>query len=179
MSARQLVVCDIEATGLSYDAIPLEIAAVNVATGEELHLVPFVTMTEIGRADPKALQINRYFERGIRDNMLSPEVTKAGYVQLAEMLRGNTFGGSNPRFDSDMLRGRVTTVWHHRLADLAAYAAPYMYRPPTDLPGLADVCQWIGFENTEPHSALGDARATAACFRELAALYRTVDWTDT
>lgn len=170
--SRQLIVVDIETTGLEEDDFPLEIAAVNVATGEEFHLVPFVTMTEISRADPKALQINRYFERGIRD-IMQPNMaeTLKRYRELQEFLRGNTFGGSNPRFDSDMLRGRVSTVWHHRLADLASYAAPEMGRPPTDLPGLEDVCRWLGVENTEPHSARGDARATAACFRALAEEY--------
>lgn len=164
---RQLIVVDIETTGLDEDDFPLEVAAVNVATGEEFYLVPWVTMTDISRADPKALQINRYFERGVRDEIVDSLGTQKGYRRLQEMLGGNTFGGSNPRFDSDMLRGRVATVWHHRLADLAAYAAPEMSRKPDNLPGLVDVCKWLDVENTEAHSALGDARATAECFRRL------------
>lgn len=167
--SRNLIIVDIETSGLDLDLdIPLEVAAVNVSTGEEFHLVPFVTMTEISRADPKALQINRYFERGIRDEMLTAGETVNAYDALRDFLRGNTFGGSNPRFDSAMLSRRgVSEVWHHRLADLAAYAAPEMARGPEDLPGLADVCKYLHVENTEAHSALGDARATAECFRRL------------
>ncbi|QAU04979.1 putative exonuclease [Mycobacterium phage Henu3] len=126
--------------------------------------------------------------------MLSPADTADAFDELATMLKGNTFGGSNPTFDSHLVASaRVTPpsyavlgaehvvgrVWHHRLADLAAYAAGVLGLNPTELPGLDAVIEKVDFmvpifmvpigevDNYERHTALGDARITASCFRRL------------
>lgn len=165
--SRQLIVIDVETTGLGKGADVLEIAAINVDTGEDLYFVPYLDNDRLKWADPKALQINRYYERGVWADMASEDDTrKYWYPRLRSMLDGNTFGGSNPTFDSGMLT-RVGNVWHHRLADLSAYAAGVLGLPPTELPGLDRVCELLGVTNTEPHSAMGDAMATAACFHKL------------
>lgn len=166
---RQLVVVDIETSALGANAVPLEIAAVNVDTGEEFYMVPFITTAQLAAAEPKALQINRYFERGVFEDMLTAEETKGGYLWLTEMLRGNTFAGSNPTFDSQIIAKSSEVVWHHRLADLAAYTAGQTGIDPADLPGLAKACELLGVINAREHSALGDAVATAECFRRLRA----------
>lgn len=164
---RHLIVVDIETTGL-VNPVPLEIAAINVDTGEEFYMVLQVTGTQLAAAEPIALKINRYYERGVYEDMLNAEETKGGYGWLSEMLTGNTFAGSNPTFDSAILRKALgDQVWHHRLADLAAYTAGILGLDPTELPGLADVCAKCYVTNDEPHGAMSDARATAACFRQL------------
>lgn len=186
---RQLVVCDVETTGLTPGLhLPIEVAAVNVASGEELHFVPKVPKGTFDNAADEALQINRYYERGLFEQR--PELwdaTDADYCRLWEMLQGNTFGGSNPAFDAAMVaagftatRGAVQQLynrpfsrkpWHHRLADLAAYAGPALLLAPNELVGLAQICERLGVKNEDEHTALSDARATAECFRILTQHY--------
>lgn len=174
---RDLIVVDTETTGLNEEFHwPIEIAAINVATGEYLYFVPDLPSHALDHAEGMALKINRYFERGVFKKRLSRPDTINYYNELWDMLRGNTLAGSNPKFDASMLiRGYVETVhgdsappWHHRLADLSAYAAGALGLQPTELPGLNVVCDVLGVENEDAHSALGDARATAECFRRLA-----------
>ncbi|QFG08906.1 DNA polymerase III [Mycobacterium phage MalagasyRose] len=189
---RHLVVVDLETTGLHDDAAILEVAAVNVDTGEELHFVPFLAPEALAKAEPKALQINRYFERGLFEQALTAERTMDSYRQLQVMLRGNTFGGSNPAFDSALVARAVIAievswlsspkrhapppyvetvgrVWHHRLGDLAAYAAGPLGIDVRELEGLDQVLGRLGMEalGDGRHTALGDARATVAAFMAL------------
>lgn len=173
MSKRQLIVVDLETTGLNTATChPLEVAAVNTATGKEIRFVPFISRSALGNADFQALQVNRYFERGSWEDMLVDEgANRVAYEEPEEMLTGNTLGGSNPRFDAAVLARFMGEVWHHRLADLAAYAAPAMGLGPEELPGLAKVCEHFGITNYAEHSAYGDAKATAACFQVAAASY--------
>lgn len=173
-SDRDLIIVDIETTSLDTDkALVLEVAAINMTTGEELHFVPALSSGWATRADPAALAVNRYFERRLFDEELAEEPTRDRYATLVEMLQGNTFGGSNPRFDAAILERvlagyNLATPWHHRLADVAAYVAGALGLPPTDLPGLDRCCGLLSVINRDPHSALGDARATAECFRRVA-----------
>lgn len=182
---RNLIIVDVESTGLDQSRhVPLEVAAVNVHTGEELYFVPVFESGTMEAASGKALQINRYFERGLYAQSTTWQATEQHWEELWTMLSGNTLGGSNPTFDAAMLiNGYMQTkrnngaaylaahvskpVWHHRLADLAAYAAPAFRLPPNELVGLADVCNLLGVTNEDEHTALGDARATAECFRKL------------
>lgn len=191
---RQLIVVDLETTGTHDDAAILEVAAINVDTGDTLYFVPHITQEALSKAEPKAMQINRYYERGLFEQALSPKSTGAKYRELQEMLSGNTFAGSNPAFDSRILAaarfpklmpawdyGRdnglldyVTPFgrpWHHRLADLSAYAAGKLDIDLDDLPGLdAVVAQLLypdAIDIAERHTAAGDAAAAAACFELL------------
>jgi DNA polymerase III subunit epsilon len=170
MTTRALICVDVETLGLHDSAAIIEVAAVNVDTGEELHFVPELPRYQLQNAEFEALAINRYFERRTFRDALSAEGTSRAYCELAEMLRLNTFAGSNPTFDSKLLAKFNGATWHHRLADLAAYAAGKLDIDPTELPGLAAVCEKLGVVNEDPHSALGDARATAECFRRLRTL---------
>jgi DNA polymerase-3 subunit epsilon len=170
--------------------VPLEVAAINLDTGEELYFVPWTPPNVFDRAAPEAMKINRWFERGLYTKQKSADETYRLYADLWNMLDGNTLAGCNPRFDADMLR-RGTSVcfdavnhcdvrwnspvhstrepWHYRLADLSAYAAGVLGIPPHELPGLAAVCDLLGVTNDDEHSAYADAAATAACFRQLTA----------
>lgn len=183
---RQVVVVDLETTGLGPDAVILEVAAFNMETCEEFYFVPHVTHEQLGAADPDALGINRYYERGVYKNRLDEEATRGRYEYLRGMLTGNTFAGSNPTFDTRLLAaakwhrtadyvafGMDRSVrafgepWHHRLLDLSAYAAGVLALPLEELPGLHKVCELLSITNQEEHSAMGDVRATAKCFEKL------------
>ncbi|MBB3752484.1 DNA polymerase-3 subunit epsilon [Mycolicibacterium sp. BK634] len=178
--SRQTIVVDVETTGLEDHHVILEVAAVNIDTGEEMCFVPYVPMEDFAKASPEALAVNRYFERGIRQYMADEEETRLGYYKLRTWLEGNTLAGSNPSFDAGKLAkvkytdpngfsfedGRTFgTPWHHRFRDLSAYAEGTLGLD--ELPGLHKVCELLGVENTAEHSALGDARATVECFRLL------------
>lgn len=173
---RQLIVVDIETDRLSKtSALALEVAAVHMGTGEELVFVPFGA-TELARqADPGALAVNRFFERRLPAEELMPMASEQAFETLERWLDGNTLAGCNPSFDAAVLDreyakfdgGIDVDLWHHRMADISACTAGALGLPPTELPGLLDCCRLLGVTNSDPHSALGDARATADCFREL------------
>ncbi|ASR85358.1 DnaQ-like DNA polymerase III subunit [Mycobacterium phage Tierra] len=175
--AKQLIVVDLETTGLDYDtALPVEVGLLNVDTGESLYFVPHITVEQLAAADPKAMEINGYYERGLYREALTEQQTAVAWGEVQDWLRGNTFAGSNPAFDSTIVaRQRVTysmpfspltvgRVWHHRLADLAAYAAGKLNIDPTELEGLDAVAERLGVPVVNRHSAIGDAAATAFCF---------------
>lgn len=170
--SRQLIVVDLETTGLnSAKHKILEVAAINTATDEVIHFVPRIEPLDLGDADGQAMQTNRYYERGAWKHMLSDDATQEQYLRLSEMLRGNTFAGSNPTFDAEFLMRQAhpfdPAPWHHRLADLSAYAAGALGIPPHELVGLGDICMRLDVNPGVAHSALDDAKATAECFRRL------------
>lgn len=187
---RQLVVVDCETTGLTPGLhLPIEVAAVSVATGQELYFVPKVPKGTFDNASDDALAINRYYERGLyKQRPELWEATDSDYCNLWMMLSGNTFAGSNPAFDAAMVTAGFSAVrdrsergltrmpfvrepWHHRLADLAAYAGPALLLAPNELVGLAQICEALHVQIDGEHTALGDARATAECFRKLTRYY--------
>jgi DNA polymerase-3 subunit epsilon len=165
--SRQLIVVDFETTGLHDKAVIVEAAAVNADTGEEFYFVPAVSPEGWSHLQPVALSINGYFERELWKQELSGNETRAKYATLLRMLEGNTFAGSNPAFDSKLLLKSYRQSWHHRLADLAAYAAGKLNLDPTDLPGLDLVADHLTVDIGGRHGALEDARATAKLFNIL------------
>lgn len=173
--SRDLIVVDVETTGLRHSAHKiLEVAAINTTTDEVIAFCPRVEPLDLGMAEGGALQVNRYYERGAWKHMLTGEASGVQYAKLAEMLSGNTLAGCNPKFDAEFLTEAHHTLrespWHHRLADISAYAAGALGIPANELLGLADICERLGVDPGESHSALGDAKATAECFRKLQAL---------
>lgn len=186
MSKRHLIVVDVEATGLDPKVhVPIEIAAINVDTDEVLSFVPHLAPEKWLVANLDALRINRYCERGVYKNALTPHATGEMYGALWEFLRGNSLAGANPRFDAAMLMAgynaamnpagtRVSTEepWHHRLPDVSSYVAGALGAYPSELPGLHECCQRLRVVNDEEHSALGDAKAAAECFRKAMAHMR-------
>jgi DNA polymerase III epsilon subunit-like protein len=177
--SRHVIVVDVETTGLfvERDAV-VEVAWHNLTTNESGVFVPPHKPVELGNADLKALQMNRYVDR----LALADRDRGDAAWELAEQLEGNTLAGSNPAFDAAFLNAMFTrqysddelaeTTWHHRLLDLSAYAAGVLGLPPTELPGLAKVCELLDVTNAAPHTAMGDVQATAECFRKLMAVKR-------
>lgn len=173
MTDRHLIVVDLECTGLDAGQHQiLEVAAINTTTDEVLHFAPYISPDYLGSADGQAMQVNRYYERGVWKNMLTQMPTGDQYARLHDMLRGNTFAGCNPTFDSQFLMMTVPRFgtdcpWHYRLADLSAYAAGALGIPAHELPGLDAICRRLDVDPGTAHSALDDAKATAECFRRI------------
>lgn len=170
--ARELVVVDFETTGLGPDVSIVEAAVVNVDTGEEYAFVPYLADDDLSLDALTALKLNGYIERELWKEQLSPNDTRLAYAKLLRMLEGNTFAGSNPSFDSRLLMRAYRPSWHHRLADLAAYAAGKLDIDPSNLPGVDKVIELLSLSVSGRHTALGDALVTADAFRLLREIHR-------
>lgn len=176
MSAREIIVADIETSGLDRSRhTTVEVAWWHLGTGQRGVFVPPHSVSEVlANADIAALQINRYIDR--LAHAQQDQKAEAAY-ELAEVLEGNTLAGSNPAFDAAFLPDMFESYdgdyevyvprWHHRLLDLSAYAAGVLGIPPTELPGLATVCEALDVTNPAPHTAEGDVTATGQCFLKL------------
>lgn len=187
----RIVVLDLETTGLTvghHDIVEMGVAALDVATdadGRPLDLAigePRALVVEprhLDRADPRALEVNRYHER------LAPVVEAGGAVDLRSALRslndyvgpsGMIAGASVHRFDWPMLQAayracELEPAWvYHRHLDVYSYAAGWLglvesprlgeLRTRLELPPIPEKAR---------HTAAGDALATAEV---LAALLR-------
>lgn len=175
---RQLIVVDVETTGLIPGIhVPLEVAAINVNSGDVIHFAPYLDPADLAKADPDALRVSRYFERGVYQHALTWDASFQQYCRLWDMLRGNTFAGANPRFDVGMLLSLPTAeqlggeVWHYRLPDVSSYVGGALGIDPAELDGLAGCCDRLGVINDCEHSALGDAKAAAECFQTITRRY--------
>ena len=171
MTGRHLVVVDVESTGLDPARhVPVEVAAINMTTGEELRFVPRVAADALVGMPVarKRCGINGYYERGLWADLITYADTVDAYRLLWNMLDGNTFGGCNPSFDAGMLIAgyRHASLCHvNFLQRRAAGVAPppgghfhhdrgHLDLPPTDLPGLDRCCELLGVTNEAPHTAM-------------------------
>lgn len=171
-----LVVVDVETSGLDpakHDV--LEVAAIDLTTGDELHFVPLPTRADwLQEAHPGAMKVNRYFERGVYSQQVDLETTRARWETLGTMLDGNILAGANPQFDARfidkaMASHMVARRRRYQLRDLVTYAAGVLGFDPALPMGSGELMQHLGIENRLPHSAAGDAEATAEAFRRLIA----------
>jgi DNA polymerase III alpha subunit (gram-positive type) len=133
-------------------------------------------------ADPKALELNRYWERfpqGARSR--GPQVD----LELRKLLEGATIVGANPAFDAAFLHHRWRTQpWNYRLIDISSMAVQaFGLRDDDKSWGLYDVRQLIMkfyaengivWDIPEPdHTAGADVATLKACYFALRA---RVDW---
>lgn len=175
MTDRRIVVVDVETTGLDPERHTcVEVAWWDLTTGHRGFFVPCHNVSEtLAGADIEALRLTRYVDR-LAD--APQDLNGTGVWELAEHLDGQTMAGSNPRFDCgfldwvfrDAVQHRLLMAPptpHHRLWDLAPYAAGVLGLPY--LPGLAEVCDRLDTEHRPDHTAEGDVTATGECFLEL------------
>ena len=174
---RPIVAIDCETTGLDPDRHDVfEVAYQRLGIDPEP--VTLWLPHDDSTADPRAMQINRGYERW------PGAYTRTWGAQLLLALDGAHILGSNPAFDAAFLRRKFgefyygdTDPWHHRMIDVATYAMPVLgWATPR---GLADVRIALaarGYDSPEPdHTAAGDVRTLVACWdalRELAAISR-------
>ncbi|MFB7896126.1 hypothetical protein ACFC1B_07325 [Streptomyces xiamenensis] len=140
---RTEVVIDTETLGLDEDIHPIwEIAVItrDIEGRDTEHLWQIrPTDEELLRAQPMALEVNRYRERmqvppwAIALDMLHPEGPSP--IEPAELdhiltgiLTGAVLLGSNPDFDARFLRARLgSRLWHYRTIDVPTMAAGFLY----------------------------------------------------
>lgn len=118
-------------------------------------------------ADPDALKVNRYHERGLSDGWSTPEQISRFLIDA----RGNTLVAANPAFDAGFMQDHFGFApWHYRLCDIQSYAAGVLGcwdRPPS-LRSIRDQLLRLRYEIPEPdHSAGGDVACLRACWSAL------------
>lgn len=169
--AEQLhrVVVDIETTGLDPTVhVPVEIAWWDLTTGQAARFVPPHGDFDMTLAEPRALEINRYWERGLDNPSRWDDGTELARMHAA--LTGQTFAGANPRFDIDFIRplfsaaDLVREPWHYHVDDLAAFARGRLGLD--HLPRVSEVCTLLELTPGD-HTAEGDVAAEGTCFLEL------------
>lgn len=153
-----VIYLDTETTGLNFQTAQVVELAYAIGWGEIKTLVLPHTLQG---AEPRALEINKYYERGLDDR--SRWATESEIeVALAEMTERTLFA-ANPRFDSRMLERTFGFVgnqepWHYRLFDVQSFAAGVLRLPtPIGMAALYSTLVDMGYELSKPdHTAAGD-----------------------
>lgn len=139
----KLAFVDLETTGLNPDYSSIwEIAIIiRVPSGREYEHHWQIRQTEIHLrdADPKALEIGRYYERMVvSKEMAYAQITPDGHPvgvsrralmdNVAGLLTDAVMIGSNPAFDAAFLRVFLdSSPWHYRTIDIATLAAGFRF----------------------------------------------------
>ncbi|MET0702457.1 MAG: 3'-5' exonuclease [Mycobacterium sp.] len=162
---EHLVFVDVETTGL--DSSRHEIVELAWARDDGPVEVVYPRHT-LRFAEPIALQVNRYHERGLGTVVHGPDDVSGFLLQA----RGNTLVAANPTFDATFLKAHFGWApWHYRLLDIESYAAGVLGwdRPPS-LKDIREQLTGIGYDIPAPdHTAAGDVTALRACWRALRA----------
>lgn len=142
-----------------------------VAIAEEAGPVEsFLLPHSLAGADPKSLEVNRYFERFGAWGPGRHSTPVHNDVVLKKRLEGATLVCSNPTADREVLFRRWGVApWHHRSIDISTYAMPILgHDEPMGQWYVANQLRMMGFEIPEPdHTAAGDVECLRACYLAL------------
>lgn len=159
---------DTETTGLD----PTQHHAVEIAWAlNDGPVKTFIPRHTLDGADPRALDINGYFDRQLDRQMQDVQDVDEG--DLLRDLRGVTLVGSNPAFDASFLRKTLgVALWKHRLIDVAAGAMwVFGWDEPKGLAAVVEELRTRGHDIPGPdHTAAGDVAVTRSVFLALRAL---------
>lgn len=130
----------------------------------------FVRGHDITTADPKALEINRYYDRFPYDSFSYDwSAAEEFEEELKRSAEGLFLVGSNPAFDNRFLVKRWgERPWNYRMIDLAAYAMPYFGWVVPE--GMANIAKALDIEEHD-HSAAKDVEVLRKCFYALQQKY--------
>ena len=158
---------DCETTGRFKPHVPFEVC---MWREDEPEPVVLTTPHTLDSAEPDALRINRYFERGFLPGVHDEYAD----VWIARALTDVTLVAANARFDADMVAKIVGyEPWHYRLLDIEAYALGVIgvrmgWRRPRGMKDITLALRDMGFEIPEPdHTAEADVRALRAAHEAL------------
>lgn len=161
-----LIFLDTETTGLDPDIHEIWEIAYAVNDGP---IVSILLPHSIITADPKALEMNGYFERHGRVQ------TSAWWGQddlaIRKTLIGNTIVGANPAFDASFLRKRWGGVapWHYQMIDVESMALGVLrYSRPKGLSAISSDLADRGYPVPMPdHSASKDVEVVREVYMAL------------
>jgi DNA polymerase III subunit epsilon len=171
---RRTVVVDCESTGLTDDAIAIEVAWWDLDTDERGSFIPPHSEAWVREhGHPDALRINGYLDRIAGQQ--HDDGTEVRRLHLA--LRGQCIAGANVgRADCAWLvkmfrqQGLHPEPWHYRLGEIGPYAAGILGLPLSEAPGLGDICDLMGVDaEPEVHTAANGVTATGLALKALMA----------
>lgn len=169
---RRTVVVDCESTGLTDDAIAIEIGWWDLDTDERGSFIPpHNEEWVLYNGHPDALRINGYRERIVG----KPQDDGTEVARLHHALRGQCIAGANiGRADCAWLvkvfrnAGLHPEPWNYRLGELGPYAAGVLRIRLADAPGLSDLCVRLGIDvEPEVHTADNGVTATGLVLKAL------------
>lgn len=158
---RPLLFVDTETTGLHPEACAFELAWKREDWDSVRTLI--LPHTLYG-ADPQALKVNRYRERGI------DKWTTAGEIEIDRFRQDATDATlviANPVFDVPHLMSLIGfQVWHYRIIDIETYAMPILgHSRPQGMSTIYRELTELGYRLPEPdHTAGRDVEALESAF---------------
>lgn len=175
---NQLCYVDTETTGLDYRVHqPYEVCTWLENEREPLtHSLPH----NLDNADPVALEIGRYHERGFQPWTSITDETKRRAWRcrdaLTRRLTGVTVVAANPAFDTGMLSGFLGKApWHHRTINISDVAMTiFDWDRPKGMSEVQAAVRELGYDVPAPdHTAEGDVRALRASYEALRQIRRS------
>lgn len=165
---RKTVYLDTETTGLDPRLHQIVELAWSVDDEADVHVV--VPPHDLTHAEPKALEVNGYFERGLHLRTAGPILWARSRAVLCTDLAGAQIVAANPAFDAAMLLKLIGYApWHYRLRDVEERAAAVFGWQ--DSPSLTTIAaELVERGHSIPandHTAGGDVIALRACWRAL------------
>lgn len=121
---------------------------------------------DVSKADEKALEVNRYWER-FPDG--APQaLDQEALARLTRDLTDAIIIGANPAFDVGFLRRWMEPVWQYRLVDVETMAMVMLDEDrPWSLARIVDALNSrydAGITSLPDHTSAGDVRATVAVY---------------
>jgi hypothetical protein len=165
---------DCESTGLTDDAIAVEVGWWDIDRDEGGHFIPpHNQQWVLDNAHPDALRINGYKARILgQPHDDGAEIRRLHFALRGQTIAGANVGGADCLWLAKMFRHAKmpTAPWNYRLGEIGPYAAGVLGRRLSDAPGLSELCSILGVEpEPEVHTAANGARVTGLCIRELEA----------
>lgn len=172
MRKHNFAFIDIETTGLNLLKNEIiEIGCVlttpNLEVIEEFELK--IKPERIEDADSVALKVNHYNEKDWESALDYKEAINIFLDKVKECI----MVGHNVAFDSGFLEyyfnklGVMNTLHYHKLDTVSIAWAKLHNDPDLERFSLHEMCVHFGIENKNPHSGLGDARATYELYKKL------------
>lgn len=162
---RPLVFLDTETTGL--DPTVHEVVELAYSFHDDPNVRTMVVPHTLVHADPEALRINRYRERGLEYRSIW--ATPDEFEQMRHDLSGATICSANVVFDLGFIDKWISLDRHYRVMDFTSWAAGRLGWPVTR--GMENTYQecrrrFPGIE-APTHTAAGDVRAMKAMYLAL------------
>lgn len=165
-----LVFLDTETTSLRPDRRAWEVALIvrKASADDEYAWFLDAEALDLGNADPHSLRIGRFHERhpvAVTGQRFPRDTEPEDFVlrQVELLTRDAVLVGAVPNFDAEVLAARMRACgicpsWHYHLVDVETLAAGRLRRPPRwDFDALL-AAYGLVYDETDRHTALGDAR---------------------